>query len=84
MTIALSKRVQDWIEAEVAAGRFASETELVEEALREMMERAEIDRLRRRIAESQRQIERGELIVADDAFFETLRNRIRTVAAKNR
>jgi hypothetical protein len=48
------------------------------------MERAEIDRLRRRIAESQRQIERGELIVADDAFFETLRNRIRTVAAKNR
>jgi putative addiction module CopG family antidote len=77
MTLSLNKQFQDFIDAEIAAGRYASETEVVEDALRELMERTDTNRLRRRLLESERQIERGEFVIADDAFFESKRQMIR-------
>ena len=77
MTLSLNKQFKDFIDAEIAAGRYASETEVVEDALRELMERTDTNRLRRRLLESERQIERGEFVIADDAFFESKRQMIR-------
>jgi putative addiction module CopG family antidote len=77
MNIPLKKRYQDWIAEQVSAGRYSSEIEAIEEALREQMEREEADRLWERIQESERQIERGQYVVADDAFFESKRQMIR-------
>jgi putative addiction module CopG family antidote len=77
MNIPLKKRYQDWIAEQVSAGRYSSEIEAIEEALREQMERDEANRLWERIQESERQIERGEYVVADDAFFERKRQMIR-------
>ena len=64
MTISLNKQFEDFIAAEIEAGRFHSATEVVEEALREMMERADFERLRQRLAESERQAARGDVVVA--------------------
>jgi len=77
MNIPLKKRYQDWIAEQVSAGRYSSEIEAIEEALREQMERDEANRLWERIQESERQIERGEYVVADDPFFERKRQMIR-------
>lgn len=77
MNIPLKKRYQDWIAGQVSAGRYASETEAIEEAIAEKMENDEADRLWERIQESERQIERGEYVVADEAFFESKRQMIR-------
>jgi putative addiction module CopG family antidote len=77
MNIALKKQFQDWIDNEVKSGRYSSETEVVEEALREKIEKEEAERLWERIQESERQIDRGEYVVADDAFFERKRQMIR-------
>lgn len=82
MHIALKKEFEDWIAAEVASGRYGSQTEVIEEALSKLMgddqaDKAGAERLWRRIQESERQIERGEFVVADDAFFERKRQMIR-------
>jgi Arc/MetJ-type ribon-helix-helix transcriptional regulator len=77
MNIPLKKRYQDWIAGQVSAGRYASEIEAIEEAIAEKMENDEADRLWERIQESEAQIERGEYVVADEAFFESKRQLIR-------
>ena len=66
MNIPLKKRYADWIAEQVSAGRYASEIEAIEDAVAEKIENEDYERLR----ESERQIERGEYVVADDAFFE--------------
>ena len=77
MNIPLKKRYQDWIAGQVSAGRYASEIEAIEEAIAEKMENDEAERLWERIQESEAQIERGEYVVADEAFFESKRQLIR-------
>lgn len=77
MNIALKKQFEDFITAEVAAGRYGSEAEVVEQALRDLMDRAEAERIWQKIEKSEQQIARGEYIVADDAFFERKRQMIR-------
>lgn len=84
MNIALKKDLQEWIDEEVRSGRYRSEAEVIEDALRDKMEKAEADRLWERIQESEQQIDRGEYVVADDAFFESLRARVREIAAQRR
>lgn len=66
-----------FITSELESGHFASESEMVEAALREMMTNAGAERLWRRIEESERQIKRGEFVRADAAFFERKRQMIR-------
>ncbi|GLQ38061.1 hypothetical protein GCM10007908_16810 [Rhizobium albus] len=82
MTISLNKQFEDFIAAEIAAGRYSSASEVVEEALREMMERADIEDLSRRLADSEAQMARGEVVLADDAFFERKRQMIRDLYMK--
>ena len=84
MNIPLKNRYADWIAEQVDAGRNASEIEGIEDAVAEKIENEEYERLRERIRESERQIERGEYVVADDAYFERLKERIRQVAASRR
>ena len=77
MNIPLKKRYADWIAEQVSAGRYASEIEAIEDAVAEKIENEDYERLRERLRESERQIERGEYVVADDAFFERKKRMIR-------
>ena len=80
MNIPLKKRYQDWIAEQVNAGRYSSEIEAIEEALREQMERDEAKYFRERRRRAEEDIEAGRVVVADDAFFESLRARVREIA----
>jgi Arc/MetJ-type ribon-helix-helix transcriptional regulator len=82
MNIPLKKRYVDWIAEQVRAGRYTSEIEAIEEAVADKIENDEYERLRARIAESERQIERGEFVRADDAFFERKRRLIHDRSVK--
>ncbi len=76
MTISLKKHHAEWITEQVRAGRYASDIEAIEDAIAGKIEADEIERLRARLANSIAQVERGEVVKADDAFFERLRERI--------
>ena len=84
MNIQLKKRYADWIAEQISAGRYATEAEAVEEAIAEKMEEEELERLRERLKESIAQADRGETIVADEAFFEELRARVERNASRDR
>lgn len=77
MNIPLKKQHADWIAEQVRAGRYASELEAIEDALAARIEEDEIERLRARLEESIAQVDRGEVIAADDAYFEEKRRMIR-------
>jgi Arc/MetJ-type ribon-helix-helix transcriptional regulator len=83
MNIPLKKRYQDWIAGQVSAGRYASEIEAIEEAIAEKMENdeAEYFRERRRLAEED--IKAGRVVAADEAFFESLRAKVREIGKKS-
>ena len=83
MNIPLKKRYQDWIAGQVSAGRYASEIEAIEEAIAEKMENDEAEYFRERLRLSEEDIKAGRVIVADDAFFESLRARVREIAKKS-
>jgi Arc/MetJ-type ribon-helix-helix transcriptional regulator len=83
MNIPLKKRYQDWIAGQVSAGRYASEIEAIEEAIAEKMENDEAEYFRERLRLSEEDIKAGRVIVADDAFFESLRDRVREIAKKS-
>ncbi len=88
MNIPLKKHHADWIAEQISAGRYESEAEAVEDALAakfredEAAWKADGEYLRQRLLESERQIERGEFVVADDAFFESLHEYVREVARR--
>jgi Arc/MetJ-type ribon-helix-helix transcriptional regulator len=90
MNIPLKKHHADWTAEQVRIGRYASEIEAIEDALAAKIEEdkaaweADGDVLRERLRESMAQIERGEVVVADDAFFDRLRKRVRKVANGDR
>ena len=83
MNIPLKKRYQDWIAGQVSAGRYASEIEAIEEAIAEKMESDEAEYFRERLRLSEEDIKAGRVVVADDAFFESLRARVREIAKKS-
>jgi Arc/MetJ-type ribon-helix-helix transcriptional regulator len=90
MNIPLKKHQADWIAEQMRIGRYASEIEAIEDARAAKIAQdqaawaADGEALRERMQESLAQIERGEVVAADDAFFERLRERVRKVARGNR
>ncbi|WP_157016344.1 ribbon-helix-helix domain-containing protein [Mesorhizobium xinjiangense] len=82
MNLPLKQDVKDWVARQVSSGRYASEADAIDEALREKIENEAADRILSRIEESEQQYERGEFAVADDAFFDRLRERIIQARAK--
>jgi len=80
MNIPLNKRYQDWIAEQVSSGRYASEIEAVEDALATRMREDEAAYFRERLRLSEEDIKAGRTVVADDAFFESMRARVREIA----
>ena len=62
MKVSLRPNLQRFVESQVRSGRFASENEVVSEALRHLMEyqRNDAAQLRAEIAESLAELDRGE------------------------
>lgn len=82
MNIQLKKRYADWIAEQIGAGRYASEIEAVEDALAAKIDEEEVAYFRERRRMAEEDIKAGRTVVADDAFFERKKQRIRDLYMK--
>ena len=83
MNISLTKELEDYVAAQLKTGHYGSASEVIREALRTQIKEQRRALLNERIAKSEGQIARGEVIPVDDAFYEKLLNKVREVEAKS-
>ena len=85
MNIPLKKHHADWIAEQVRIGRYASETEAIEDALAAMIaDDEDVLRLREKLRRSEEDIAAGRVVPADNAFFDRLHKRVEAIAAEKR
>lgn len=79
MDVALSPELKSYVAEQVRNGRFESASELVEHALRLRIaeEAGDAEYFREKMRRSEEDFAAGRYVVADDAFFEAKRQRIR-------
>jgi antitoxin ParD1/3/4 len=70
MNISLTKELEDYVAAQLKTGHYGSASEVIREALRIKIKQERRALLNERIEQSEGQIARGEVIVADEAYFE--------------
>jgi Arc/MetJ-type ribon-helix-helix transcriptional regulator len=73
----LPTHLRDFVEREIAAGHYASETEVIEDALSLLADEADRMTVGEAVAEALAQIERGEGIEYTDDFWERTAQRVR-------
>lgn len=77
MNISLTKELEDYVANQLKTGLYGSASEVIREALRTHImkqKRADFDD---RLARSEKQMENGEYIVADDAYWDSKKRMIR-------
>lgn len=85
MNVPLKKHHADWIAEQISAGRYATELEAIEDAIAAKMReddaawQADGEKLREKLRRGEDDIRNGRTVVADDAFFDRLRDRIRAI-----
>jgi antitoxin ParD1/3/4 len=77
MNISLTKELEDYVAAQLKTGHYGSASEVIREALRIKIKEERRALLNERIEKSAGQIARGEVIVADEAYFEGKKKMIR-------
>jgi antitoxin ParD1/3/4 len=77
MNVSLTKELEDYVTAQVKTGHYSSASEVVREAPRTHISRHRRAYLEARIAEGEKQVARGEVIAADEAYFEAKKRMIR-------
>ena len=77
MNVSLTKELEDYVAAQVKTGHYGSASEVIREALRMKIKEERRALLSERIEKSEGQIARGEVIVADEAFYESKKKMIR-------
>ena len=77
MNVSLTKELEDYVAAQVKTGHYGSASEVIREALRMKIKEERRVLLSERIEKSEGQIARGEVIVADEAFYESKKKMIR-------
>ena len=77
MNISLTKELEDYVASRLKTGLYGSASEVIREALRTQISKQRRAYLESRLAASQKQMEDGESIVADDAYWESKKQMIR-------
>lgn len=72
MTIALTPEFEALVQQKIAAGEYADESEVIQEALRLLNRRDELQRLRASIDLTDEQIERGDAVELTPELFSRL------------
>lgn len=83
MNISLTKELEDYVANQLKTGLYGSASEVIREALRTHIMKQKRTYLEQRLASSEKQVENGETIPADAAFFEALKAKIRAVQKAN-
>lgn len=87
MNIPLKKQQAQWIADQVSSGRYRDELEAIEDAIAAKMREDEADwaaareKLRDKLHRSEEDIRDGRVVVADDAFWNEIDERINRIEA---
>lgn len=84
MNVPLKKHHADWIAEQISAGRYATELEAIEDAITAKIDNDEIARLQEKLRRSDEDIAAGRVVLADDAFWQRLHDRIDAIEAAKR
>ena len=76
MNVSLTPELEEFITQEVATGHYDSASEVIQEALRNHIRQRAEHQLDMHIESSQEQISNGEVVDADEVFFQVKRSLI--------
>lgn len=82
MDLTLAPDLEAYVAEQVKSGAFPSASDVVADALRRKMREDDVADLREKLRRSEGDLEAGRTVVADEAFFDRLRERVRTSAAR--
>lgn len=77
MNISLTTELEEFVKMQVSSGHYTSASEVVREALRDKIQAHTMGQIRNRLEQSRQAVAEGRYVVADDAYFERKRQRIR-------
>ena len=77
MNVSLTNELEEYVSSQVKTGHYASASEVIREALRNQIRHSMSEQLDQRISNSRQQAKDGSLILADDGYFKSKRERIR-------
>lgn len=77
MNISLTTELEEFVKMQVSSGHYTSASEVVREALRDKIQTHTTDQIRQRLEQSRQAVAEGRYVIADDAYFEQKRQRIR-------
>ena len=82
MNISLTPELEKFVTDQVKSGQYKSSSEVIREALREQLRSAVESNLDMRIATARIQADEGKTTIADSKFFESKRQRVRSMVNK--
>lgn len=83
MNISLTPELEKFVTDQVKSGQYKSSSEVIREALRGQLKSSVESSLDMRIATARIQVEEGKTTIADSKFFESKRERIRSLASNS-
>lgn len=77
MNVSLTNELEDYVSNQVKSGLYNSASEVIREALRNQIKKSMTNQFNKHLSVSRRQVEEGLVLLADDHYFESKRERVR-------
>ncbi len=77
MNVSLTQELEAYISTQVKSGLYNSASEVIREALRNQIKKSLVSELSQRLTISRKQVNDGDVLLADKQYFESKRNRLR-------
>jgi antitoxin ParD1/3/4 len=77
MNVSLTNELEEYVSTQVKSGLYNSASEVIQEALRNQIKKSMTGQLNKRLSVSRKQVENGQVLLADNNYFESKRERVR-------
>jgi antitoxin ParD1/3/4 len=77
MNVSLTNELEEYVSTQVKSGLYNSASEVIQEALRNQIKKTMTGQLNKRLSVSRKQVENGQVLLADNNYFESKRERVR-------
>ena len=77
MNVSLTNELEEYVSTQVKSGLYNSASEVIQEALRNQIKKTMTGQLNKRLSVSRKQVENGQVLLADNNYFESNRERVR-------
>jgi antitoxin ParD1/3/4 len=77
MNVSLTNELEEYVSTQVKSGLYNSASEVIQEALRNQNKKSKTGHLNKRLSVSRKQVENGQVLLADNNYFKSKRERVR-------